>query len=367
MKWYKVIFKNLLHLDEKGFETIEIQQVPHSYNLNRITNRFKPRVMGLIKRKVVINVLIFISLSVIIPSAFAQDSLTRNRFKNEAANHKCFKCHGHKFYTYYNDLTEKNVVRRMNPFYVIDSVAFYTQNHCSFKCTDCHDVDYAQFPHNGQLQMEEMPSCLDCHEGDENTAKYHFEDIYKEYKASIHYKKFGNSFSCWLCHNPHKYKVTARKNEDISKVIIYDNEICLRCHSDEVSFTVLSDSANKNMIAAHDWLPYQKLHFQHVRCLDCHAKVQNKSMVDHDILPKGKAVKSCVDCHSKNTFLMASLYKFQSKERRSKLGFINASILNNSYVIGANRNLLLNKASLIIFGLVIVLLIIHGILRILIK
>jgi len=321
----------------------------------------------LFRKDILISILMFMGLFVFSHSVIAQDTLKNIKFKNAEANHECLKCHGHKFYTYYNDWTDKNVIKRMNPFYVIDSALFYTQNHCTFKCTDCHDEDYSKFPHNGQLQMEEMPTCLDCHEGDEKTAKYHFENIYKEYKASIHCKQFGSSFSCWLCHNPHKYKVTARKNDDISKVIIYDNEICLNCHSNVVNYSVLSDSAPKNMVAAHDWLPNQRLHFQHVRCLDCHAKVQHGTMVDHDILPKKDAVKKCVECHSKNTFLMATLYKFQSKNRRKQLGFLNATILNNSYVMGANRNPFLNKVSLIIFGLVIVIIIIHGILRIIKK
>jgi hypothetical protein len=44
---------------------------------------------------------------------------------------------------------------------------------------------------------------------------------------------------------------------------------------------------------------------------------------------------------------MASLYKFESKEKRSN-GFFNGIILNESYVIGANRNKYLNLLSVII-------------------
>ena len=64
---------------------------------------------------------------------------------------------------------------------------------------------------------------------------------------------------------------------------------------------------------------------------------------------------------------MASLYKFQSKQNRSEIGFLNATILNNSYVISANRNPALNNISLIIFGLVLLIIIIHSILRIISK
>ncbi len=322
--------------------------------------------MKLFKKNIFINILVFLSLFVVFQPAKAQEVQKQKTFPNAADNHRCFKCHGHKFYTYYNDWTDKNVIKRMNPFYVIDSALFYTQNHCTFKCTDCHDEDYSKFPHNGQLQMEEMPTCLDCHEGDPNTAKYHFEEIHKEFEQSVHVKKYPN-FSCWMCHDPHKYKLTSMKNKNIREVIIYDNNMCLSCHSKIVNYKVLSESAPKQITAAHDWLPNQLLHFQHVRCIDCHTKEENDSIVSHDILPADKAVKNCVECHSKNTILLATLYKFQSKELRNKNGFLNATILNNSYVISANRNRLLDVSSLVIFGLVIVLLIIHGIIRIILK
>jgi hypothetical protein len=48
---------------------------------------------------------------------------------------------------------------------------------------------------------------------------------------------------------------------------------------------------------------------------------------------------------------MATLYKFKNKEQR-RSGFFNGTILNESYVIGANRNQYLIDLSLIIlFGL----------------
>jgi hypothetical protein len=60
---------------------------------------------------------------------------------------------------------------------------------------------------------------------------------------------------------------------------------------------------------------------------------------------------------------MASLYKFESKEQRRD-GFFNGIILNASYVIGANRNEYLNLLSIVIFGGVMVIIIIHIIARI---
>ena len=81
-------------------------------------------------------------------------------------------------------------------------------------------------------------------------------------------------------------------------------------------------------------------------------EVNKDILVSHLINPKEKAVKKCNECHSQNSLLMSSFYKFESKEQR-KDGFFNGIILNQSYVIGANRNEYLNIFSLIIFGIVI--------------
>jgi hypothetical protein len=85
--------------------------------------------------------------------------------------------------------------------------------------------------------------------------------------------------------------------------------------------------------------------------------------VAHKILLKDKAVKKCVECHSQNSILLASLYKYQVQEKREKQGYFNAAILTETYVIGANRNKFLNMASLGIFGLVVIGIMIHAVLR----
>jgi hypothetical protein len=85
--------------------------------------------------------------------------------------------------------------------------------------------------------------------------------------------------------------------------------------------------------------------------------------VAHLVQTKDKAVKLCVECHSSDSRLKATLYKFQAIEARSKLGFFNASVLNNTYIIGANRNLYLDIMSFVIVGIVLLGIIIHSILR----
>ncbi len=298
-------------------------------------------------------------------------SISQEKFvdivEHSPENSNCFVCHGSPTYNYYNEVQERNVTKRMNPYFMIDSVLYYKQNHKSFECIDCHSYDYKSFPHDNELQMDLIPSCLDCHEGDEATSNYNFELIYEEFNESVHSTKHSEEFTCWMCHDPHSYKINARNNTNIKETIVYDNNICLSCHADINKYQLITSKKNPNVIEMHDWLPNQIAHFAHVRCIECHAITVDNILVAHKIKTKNEVVKNCVECHSQNSMLMASLYKFQAEEKRNKFGFFNAAILSDTYIIGANRNYYLNVLSGIIFGLIIFIIIIHAILRILVK
>lgn len=278
-------------------------------------------------------------------------------------NSACFRCHGQKNYYYYNDWVEREIKERMNPYYVIDSASYYESNHRAFQCIDCHSMDYSEFPHPGELRMEPKYECLDCHGGDDYYAQYHFEEIYDEFHASVHSTKHDEDFTCWMCHDPHTYKINARSDLSMKEIIRYDNEICLSCHANVDKYQLLTEKTNPNVIETHEWLPNQKAHFMSVRCIECHTEISDSILVAHKVLPKDQAVQRCVECHSSDSRLMASLYKFQARERRNEVGFVNAAILSESYVIGANRNYFLNVGSLVIFGLVILGIIGHATLR----
>ena len=281
----------------------------------------------------------------------------------DADNNLCFKCHGQEKYEYTNANLGKQVKSMMCSERILLKNEFYSSNHKSFSCTDCHSAEYVKFPHSGDLRMEQKYNCIDCHGGDEKFSEYHFEDIDSEYQKSVHYKLEDDGFSCWKCHNPHTYKISVRKKENLKETIAYDNAICLNCHSNFSHFQLLTDRKEINIIQKHDWLPNQTLHFVNMRCIECHTQINNNIPVSHLIKSKDQAVRLCNECHSKNSMLMASLYKFESKEQRRD-GFFNGIILNASYVIGANRNEYLNLLSLIIFVGVIVIIGIHIIFRI---
>jgi hypothetical protein len=281
-------------------------------------------------------------------------------------NERCFKCHGQPRYQYTNDNLGREVKALMFPERIIIRDKFYQSNHRSFSCTDCHSEDYTKFPHPGQLRMEMSYNCLDCHGGDEKFAKFHFEEIDSDYQKSVHFKLEDEGFTCWSCHNPHEYKISVRDSKNLKEAILYDNNICLDCHSNYDHFQLLSDKEEVNILKKHDWLPDQTAHFKSVRCIECHSAVNDSVLVSHQIMPKENAVRKCNECHSKNSLLMSSLYKFESKEKRRD-GFFNGIILNQSYVIGANRNGYLNLLSIIIFSIALIVIITHVFFRILKK
>lgn len=285
-------------------------------------------------------------------------------FEVAAENETCMKCHGHSMYFYFNDWIEREVKERMNPYFIIDSARYYISNHKSFFCTDCHSMDYENFPHSGELRMEEKYACLDCHGGDDTYAEFQFERIDEEFRESVHSTKHNEEFTCWMCHNPHSYKINARNTQNLKETIIYDNEICLSCHADIDKYQLITTMVNPNILEKHDWLPNKALHFANVRCVECHAEIENDILVAHNVKSKEEAVKNCVECHSANSILMASLFKYQAVERRNELGFFNAAILNDTYIIGANRNYYLNMLSFIFFGFVLFGIIVHSTLRI---
>lgn len=293
--------------------------------------------------------------------------LTEEAVEHSSENTQCFGCHGSPSFSYFNEMMEKTITKRMNPYLIVDSNLYYDQNHKSFLCTDCHSYDYTTFPHNNDLRFEELPDCLMCHEGDDATAQYHFEQIYEEFTESVHSTRHSEEFTCWMCHNPHSYKINARNNTDISETIKYDNNICLSCHADLDKYNLIKDANNPNIIKSHDWLPNQVAHFASVRCIECHAHTSENTLVAHQIQSKDKAVKKCVECHSKDANLLASLYKFHAQENRSKFGFYNSETLSNNYIIGANRNYYLNLVSGILFGLVLLIVFVHTLLRIFVK
>jgi hypothetical protein len=62
--------------------------------------------------------------------------------------------------------------------------------------------------------------------------------------------------------------------------------------------------------------------------------------------------------------LISKLYKYQNIKARKNRGTFNAVLLNEAYVIGANRNIYLNIISVILFGVSLIGVAVHVYFRI---
>jgi hypothetical protein len=286
------------------------------------------------------------------------------KFKNSETNEQCLKCHGQSKYAYENPETKKTVTKRMYSELIIKRNEFYISNHKGFKCTDCHSEDYNTFPHAGNLRMEAKASCIDCHGGDEKYAKFQFEKIDSNFMASVHSQKHSQDFTCWMCHNPHTYKINARTNDNLAETILYDNLICLSCHSDITKYELLTNKQKPNILLKHEWLPNQASHFTNVRCIECHAQNKDTLIVAHQIVPKNLAVKKCESCHAKNSILYASLFKYQVQENIKRQGWFKGLFLRETATIGPDQNNTLNLITIVCFALTILAIAIHAVLRI---
>jgi hypothetical protein len=275
-------------------------------------------------------------------------------------NEACLRCHGELKYLLEDPNTGQSRQELMYDERAIDRDAYYSSVHRSFSCTDCHSWDFNVFPHSVETRLEEQLVCMDCHGYDETYAHYNFESIEMEFQESIHNIE---DFTCWKCHDPHSYRAFIRTAEDLEEAILYDNNMCLRCHANFDRFSLLTEREEIVVVESHDWLPNQAAHFKNARCIECHTEINDSILVAHKILPREKAVQKCTECHSRDSRLLHTLYKFQNLEER-KGGFVNGIMINNSYVIGANQNIWLNRLSFLVFGLTLLVIAFHTYLRI---
>jgi hypothetical protein len=91
----------------------------------------------------------------------------------------------------------------------------------------------------------------------------------------------------------------------------------------------------------------------------------SKLALSHEILDKEKAERNCVSCHSQDTALRMRLYRHVAQEETNELGFLNSAVLGDAYVIGATRNVYLDKLALWLTGLTLAAIGLHAGIRIL--
>ena len=297
----------------------------------------------------------------------SQEATEEREYPNREDNATCFRCHGNQYFEVTSEELGETKIREMFSGARIDSTKFYESNHWSFSCLDCHAYTYTEYPHPREAMFEYMMTCMDCHDGDDNVEQYNFPQIVEEYEKSHHTKLTNTNYSCWSCHDPHSFKLEVRKQDLISKVVLNDNAMCLQCHSGATATDLILGSGLDPIVATHDWLPDTENHFKHVRCIECHGDLVEGVLVAHDILPAKEAVKTCSECHSADSRLLHSLYLYQIEQGRMEKGFFGGLTTSDSYVIGANKHPILNWISLLIFAGVVLIVLTHGVIRIVIK
>lgn len=227
----------------------------------------------------------------------------------------------------------------------IDPARFAQSEHGAFDCTFCHTTGFNKFPHTST--RAEMRDCMDCHKERKLTR------IAQAVKASVHVKMAGRAFRCTNCHSPH-YFIPASRMKDVSEAILVANQSCLGCHA---KGDTLADK-DLDLARKHAYLFHAELHLQRNECIACHTAPGEQTM--HLILPKSEAVKDCATCHAQNSMLATKLYAHLALKERTQQGFVNAILINNAYLVGANRNRWLDWGAFGLAGLLLLGVAAHG-------
>jgi len=305
---------------------------------------------------------ILLALLPISVSLRSQDSIPK--IESNPDNNFCLSCHGNRWYTYWNSDSTQQIQHKMFKDLVIDSIEFYQNNHKTFACTDCHSSEYNNLPHKSDLKLEQMPACMDCHDDSEFKPGLNFKTISDEFDKSVHATRENSKTNCWSCHNPHSYRITTRSEHNLKEVVAYDNSICLECHSGMGKFDLLYGDPKSNLLAKHQWLPDPVKHFKSARCIECHTEIREDMLVAHNIRPKEEAVKTCAACHSADSRLKHTLYKYQLQQQREEKGVFSTIVSGRVLAVGTNPSPILNLISLLMVAMAFGGIIIHSLIRI---
>jgi predicted CXXCH cytochrome family protein len=302
----------------------------------------------------VMRALILVMALFSVSGASAQSGLSAEAIeKNRIANQQCFACHAEAALKHPPKAGLDLQKLRM---FVVDPDVFKGSDHGNLACTKCHNEGYTDFPHAADAK-DSTSICEDCH-------SKKVSQIQPEFEKSVHAKHMGDTFTCMNCHNPHLMRLAAKLG-DAGKIVAQDNRVCLGCHDSDETFAKFAPEKKSRPLIdeIHSWLPNTRLHWQSVRCVECHTPVSTTGMLSHEILDKTKAERKCVTCHTVNSALNVRLYRSLVDEEQHKYGFVNSIMLSQSYVIGATRNPTLDAIVAVLIALTLVGVLLHGLLR----
>jgi hypothetical protein len=246
---------------------------------------------------------------------------------------------------------------------LMDPFLYEKSQHAGMACKTCHGTGYVEYPHTAGPAAKSL-DCDECH------AQLAFR-VKAQFDKSVHARNLSDRFTCATCHDPHVDRI-ASELADPQKIVEQDNGKCMECHDSDLRFAEFGGSlpekrARPDIDKIHEWLPNTERHWQAVRCVECHTPVSthSKLALSHEILDKEKAERNCVSCHSQDTALRLRLYRHVAQEETNELGFLNSAVLGDAYVIGATRNVYLDKLAFWLVGLTIAAIAVHALLRIL--
>lgn len=222
---------------------------------------------------------------------------------------------------------------------------YLNSDHGNLPCQECHkEPEYQEFPH--ELGRPPAPrTCLECHAKDPEFHRYRLDAIATQVAKAVHREEGGAPMPCGTCHNSHTVRVSEQKPARGQRVATA-NASCLSCHETPLPRPGSDPQASPQ--ARHQWLPNVNLHWETVRCVDCHTPQLGGGI--HAIEPAKRAQRRCEECHTRDSVLLTKLYRHRIIEERQKAGFLNSVVLNDAYIIGMTRNELLDLLSLALVG-----------------
>jgi len=341
------------------------------------------------------NRLFYIIVLVLISGILVTAGFSQNK-KKDASNDKCFECHGDSSIEAKSDRGKKLLL-------YVDKELYSEGAHQEFYCIECHNnrdcPEYYERPVEETAKIEQR-DCEECH-------KKYFHKEEEEYKKSVHYTEIGEKFNCTSCHDQHTMTPTLTEQNvvfyDVMERIRSDNNQCLNCHTNEERYSLFKkeDEEMPDIHQSHSFLPNAELHWDSVRCIDCHTPMDKIEY--HNILERDKSKFNCIECHTAKSMLSEKLYmeprifndfKFintgffsasELKKRYKNAGIniaqiieeqekeeqeartpgeegniLNKYLFDNAYVIGATRNTFIDYVALIVILLSAIGVLIHG-------
>jgi len=231
----------------------------------------------------------------------------------------------------------------------VSLTAYAASVHGAMECGKCHQGAEGGFdvvPHD--LGGNAVPRCVRCHGLD-------FKEANLEFKGDVHVQR-DPDFGCGACHDAHtmprvRPPLGTQERTDLA------NRSCLHCHRDADFRIAARHGEGTPPKTTHDWLPNLDQHAR-MRCVVCHTPVED-SKHDHQILPKEQAVRRCEACHSLDAPLVR---KYVGEHERR--GWITHPVLfDYAYLPGTVRNRLADTLVLACFGLTVVGVLAHALVR----